>query len=228
MKTIFFVLFSLYLSTPSQAITNGRPLGNHEYSGVVYISDAQNSFVGTGVLIGKDTILTAEHCTFPKNLRINNKAVIEKILVPKTRLAEFQLDLALIKVKRGSISGDIMNIDFKTPLPGAKVEIVGFGGSFSAEAGIINEDVVKRIGFNYVKSSRPMCISIQGDFISKFNQKAPSLGLPGDSGGPMIKEGRVIGIASKSDFGFSQYIHLNGEYAQDFLRKAKNSGWDVY
>ena len=50
--------------------------------------------------------------------------------------------------------------------------------------------------------------------------------MVGDSGGAMIHDHQLIGIASKSMFGNSNYVNLQGPAALNFLKSARTKGWN--
>ncbi|MEZ0392784.1 MAG: serine protease [Pseudobdellovibrionaceae bacterium] len=229
-----FILFTLAVLTglTGHAISNGIPLSKNEYPAVVLIEDLGQKSIGTGVVIGNGTILTAEHCVFskdPKKIRINGQAIVSKILVDSTATAATRLDLALLKVDPKSSKTTLPLAQFELPPPPFEVAIIGYGSAFKAGQPLEQDNrVVKRIGKNEISSP---------DFISDlyfnlefewepFDKSKPSGALPGDSGGPMLLDETVIGIASKSTF-LSNYVNLLGPRAQAFFKKAVSTGWKI-
>lgn len=85
---------------------------------------------------------------------------------------------------------------------------------------------VKRFGFNTVASFEP---EAQDDIITKYTKTFQGVGLsPGDSGGPMMKDCKVVGVASRSALNQTPKfgIHTNMTYNTqlDFLRRASAAG----
>src|SRR5688572_16887574 len=108
---IVYAFAFIFFTTTSFAITNGVPLKDSDESAVVFITDSNGRC--TGVLISEDVVLTAEHCVSkknPKEVSINGKSIVQKILVPAQGNSQIRLDLALLKLKKGMINADSYTI----------------------------------------------------------------------------------------------------------------------
>lgn len=229
MKTL--VLLFAFLASTSFAITNGRPISEAETPHIVLIE--YSGGVCTGVAVGDGTILTAAHCLGtkdPKQLFVNKSQVLD-ILLPRQEKTQIALDLALLKVE-ARLSTAIMPVWIsalpKIPL---NVVMVGYGMAYQKTSPLKeNTETVKRVGSNILKAEGNVRNEHYYRVESVVGPDDPSKAsgtLPGDSGGPLIYENTVIGIASKSMFGFSPYVNLSGPRAKKFLQEASRKGWKI-
>lgn len=116
---------------------------------------------------------------------------LEQGLSMRYHFAERYPDIALIRLQTATPKIPVSRVDF-TPLEaGAEVELVGFGCSRLARLGD-RLSAERRSGWSRV---------IRVDAINFYTQagqrsvQAPSL-CPGDSGGPVLYQGRVVGVHS--------------------------------
>ncbi len=225
----FILTFALsLLSFHSWGLTNGVPLKANEASAVVLIEDV-SAGRGTGVIVGHNLILTADHCLPSRkkaNVRINGKTIVAELLFPDRRASSTNLDLALIRVKDGSLDISALPMGQIPPKKGDRIELIGYGPSYT-KTNPVKEDerIIKRLGFNFITRVNPDYILFDFAILNPYNPRNPSGALPGDSGGPLLLNGKVVGIASKSIFS-SSYVNLQGEVAQQFFTKARSKGWD--
>ena len=233
-KSLLLIFISFLFSARfALAITNGITLADEDYPAVVLVEDMGMGSVGTGVVVGNGTIITAKHCAAsadPKNIRINGEYIVSEINAPDNFGFKHSLDLALLKVPKNRFKSIIPIIKEKLPAPPFQVSIIGYGLAFKSGLPLdFDEETIKRIGYNVV-GTRANAIN-DLTFLIEFEQvpydpKARSGALPGDSGGPMMLGDSVIGIASKSIW-VSSYMNLLGSRAQKFLNSAVANGWDI-
>lgn len=224
------ILFSVHLSW---AITNGIPLSDEDYLAVVLIEDMETETVGTGVVVGNGTILTAEHCVPSKNsqsIKINGEYLVSEIIGGDNVISASSLDLALLKIPLNRLKSILPIAKSQLPSPPIPISIIGYGLAFKEGLPLdYDTSLVKRIGQNAIgngpNSINDLYLNINFERIP-YNSAARSGALPGDSGGPMLWNDSVVGIASKSIF-LSSYVNLLGPRAKNFLSNAVSKGWNI-
>jgi hypothetical protein len=224
------ILFSFNFSL---AITNGVPLADEDYPAVVLIEDMESQSVGTGVVVGNGTILTAKHCVAsksPKNIRINGEYLVSEIIAGDNVVSQSSLDLALLKIPTNHFKNILPIAKVKLPPPPIPISIIGYGLAFKSDLPLdYDTTTLKRIGKNVIGDSQnsinDLYLNIEFDHVP-YDPVARSGGLPGDSGGPMLWNDLVVGIASKSIF-LSSYVNLSGPRAKNFLSNAVSKGWQI-
>ncbi len=120
--------------------------------------------------------------------------LIEQGLRMRYHFAERYPDVALIRLGTATPEIPPIPVDFTPLQAGAEVELVGFGCSQLAQLGQFGErlSAERRSGWSRV---------IRVDVVNFYTEagrrsaQAPSL-CPGDSGGPVLYKGRVVGVHS--------------------------------
>ena len=218
------------------AVINGKN-ADHILPQVVLIENYERSQIGTGVLVGRDVILTAEHCVLASNvlaLKIGGTSPLQVIFPdaePESKSSP-RLDLALVRINPAlgfAQSVEPLKIDLRGALvKGDPISIVGYGLAIGPNLPLaIDQSVQKRIGKNVIEMLNDFYLRIYHP-PGVHNETMPSGAAPGDSGGPMLdRNGAVVGIASTSVGGSSNYVNLAGAKARRFFKKAIELGWDV-
>lgn len=128
-----------------------------------------------------------------------------------------EVDLAIIELSEDA-PGPMMNIDFSRPTQNLDITMIGYGYNDSGfkenESGefklVQSGSGVKRVGHNRILSTKGDIIRVEGRTENRnlfgweklfFGQVelvdgSESSLAPGDSGGPLIYDGKVIGVAS--------------------------------
>jgi hypothetical protein len=124
-------------------------------------------------------------------------ASLEQGLRMRHHFAARYPDVALLQLQTATPSIPARAVDFTPLQAGAEVELVGFG---CAALGRAEADAGARPGFPAVRRSASSRV-IRVDAVNFYTQagqrvaRAPSL-CPGDSGGPVLHQGRVVGVHS--------------------------------
>ncbi|MBN8542628.1 MAG: trypsin-like peptidase domain-containing protein [Deltaproteobacteria bacterium] len=228
------VLTIFFSGSRSVAITNGQAISEESTPAITFIEIIQNQKVGicTGVVVGDGVILTAEHCAFvenPSSIRINKTYAVKRIFVDDSYEHESRLDLALLEIEKGAIGFHMPIFNGTFPKTSQAITIVGYGMAYTGDDEFtFDESIVKRVGMNTMNPAEHDRLMFNLE--SEFGTNDPSLpagSLPGDSGGPMIYDKFIVGIASKSLFGISSYTNLNSARAKQFLEAAGRAGWKI-
>ncbi len=147
-------------------------------------SQPPTSCTGSGVIIGKRRILTGAHvvanATFLQVQRLEDP---DKVIA-RVRAISHDCDLALLEVEGGSLSRGVRRtVIGALPDLRDKVSVVGFpvgGDEISITEGVVSRVEVQR----YQHSQRGLLAATVDAAINE-----------GNSGGPVFKDGDVIGIA---------------------------------
>lgn len=235
----FVLTLSLtFTSLQVLAITNGYVITPEQAPAVALIEDLKNNSIGTGVFIGDGIILTAEHCVATKDLssiRVNGKKII-KLMIPSPHIGHGPaLDLALLQVEE--VKNRSQFHIRKTQLPEIPIEVFmfGYGLAYTTDPGLVeDQNLVLRVGKNTLEPNTKQTPFNRGssylnlDFlVGPYKEGAKSGAMTGDSGGPLIYDNELIGITSKSGFGNSNYVNLQGPAAQIFFKHALSKGWKI-
>lgn len=228
MKSLLFIL--ILTSLQARAITNGQVITPEQAPAVVLIEDLKVNSVGTGVFISDSIILTADHCIASQDLssiRVNGKKIKRFLAPPPHSGFGPALDIALIEVE--SVKDRKQFEIRKTELPQTPIEvfIFGYGLAYTSEPGLVEDhSLLLRVGKNILEpADRNQTYLNLTSPIGPYKAGEKSGAMVGDSGGPMIHDHQLIGIASKSMFGHSNYVNLQGPSAQKFLKAARAKGW---
>jgi len=271
MRSISLVMFSSLLAltacgdstTSNLKVTNGqiiqesdRPEVVNLYRRVYQNGQLKGGSTCTGTWIGKNTILTAAHCTGDgpsdadgkvQDLEVVVFEITDHSTMPKktglvTRVVEGyrmkqweakkgfnRYDLAILKTEDLAANerprGEA-RISSLAPVKGEAIEIVGYGYYDMSTFGKKGDDQ-KRVGRNKIADVRDGFINISGEVKDKSGGatgEGASAGN-GDSGGPMFRQGEMIGVASGGGTGGlfargeASYVDLNSTDSKAFLAR---------
>lgn len=147
-----------------------------------------------------------------------------------------KLDLAILLFPAATAPA-FMPLLNRAPLVGELVTMVGFGYD-SPDKSTQLEDIVKREGDSVVSKWQPMLSNIH--VVSADTNRAGQIlstskyayTAHGDSGGPLIVAGNVVGILSggseiKDGVDSAYYVDLNSNDSKELMRFAKEKGADI-
>lgn len=224
-------------------ITNGNVTSAYPAVVKLDVKNGERETFCTGTFLSDAVVLTAAHCFFTVDsdeVKMGLVKAISYVRHPKFQyhipalpdLDGTVFDIALVKFPKGT-SKDFLPLTQKPENAGAKVLLVGFGGS-NAQRGA--EHSSKREGRTLVTDRRDGRYFIEGgDGVirqDKSRQVFPNEGYAsisnGDSGGPlMTSDGRsILGVASWGSYSSDRvglaegvYNDVLGQESQDFLRE---------
>ncbi|MCX6130743.1 MAG: trypsin-like serine protease [Proteobacteria bacterium] len=217
-------------------VTNGRIVEESDYPQVVNLyrrvyanGQLQGGSTCTGTWIGPNTILTAAHCTgdgpsdadgLVQNIESMVFAITDHTSIPK----KTQLITPVLSAYRNPRA--MMSLSKVQAAAGDAVEILGFGFYDMSTFGKKGDDHL-RIGRNRLASVKDGFLNIRGEIKDQANGatgESASAGS-GDSGGPILRAGQQIGVASGGgssgifNQGEASYVDLNSPESRAFLAR---------
>ena len=148
----------------------------------------QEGYYGSGVVIPGNRVLTSAHNVTDATYIAVMKQTVDADYFARVLFIDHDCDLALLEVEDASFFDDIIPLELgQTPPPQTPVAVVGFpiGGRMRS----ITQGVISRIeSRSYIHSQRDLLAAQLDAAINS-----------GNSGGPVICDGRVVGIAFQSN-----------------------------
>lgn len=178
-------------SSASPVLINGNPVDKAKYPAVLRIRSASGSGC-TASLVGPQAVLTAAHCA-EQGEKISfttvNGATYTANVTRYEKWPNDDLDLAIAKVSK-PVTG-ITPLTVRTDRfekKGMNVDLIGYGCVQPGGGG--GNDGVLRMGSAKIRSGQAYDLVLDAD---------PSALCYGDSGGPVLFEGKQIGVNSKGN-----------------------------
>jgi secreted trypsin-like serine protease len=171
-----------------------------------------------------------DHSTMPKKTALVTRVVeVYRNKQWEAKKGYNRYDLAILKTEDKAANErprDEARLSRVAPLKGEAIEIVGYGYYDMSTFGKKGDDM-KRVGRNKIADVSGGFINITGEVKDKTGGatgEAASAGQ-GDSGGPMFRQGEVIGVASGGGTGGlfargeASYVDLNTSDSRAFLAR---------
>ncbi len=226
MLRIWLLNFMLLFCHPvwaEEEIANGKIISENEFPEVVkiYATFGNQGASCTATIVGHNSLLTAAHCLYffgPKAETVEivtgkyeGVQSLDCFIHPRFPLGTGYYDIALVKFADNSFETEIPLAD-EIPETGQEFTIVGYG-KFSFYSNI--SDGKKRMGTNRLSK-----VGRRLDFVGVHKNQGPGdqgtgknvANLPGDSGGPMLVNGRVIGVSASIDSKLNDQSQIVGHY----------------
>lgn len=168
--------------------------------------------VCTGTVVAPHAVLTAAHClTDPRPLTVAGHLVIARIVVPTFDAATLAHDLAIAIVDPLAIAplGHGSTI-------GGEIVLEGFGHAMVGDT----TPFAQRAGTAALVGVEPLSLRSSG----------PAFTCEGDSGGPAIQQGVIVGVTSSGDCAtISRHarVDIDATFIDDTLAKTAPGGADA-
>lgn len=171
---------------------------------------------GAGFIISEDRILTNAHVVADNRSIKVRKALDNKEYEAKVLHISHEADLALLTVEDSTFFSRAGQLGFRSmPDAGTRVEIYGF----PAEEGLtITDAIVADIKHRMYRHSSSYFLA--GEVLSKIE--------PGHSGGPVIYDGKVIGIIMQANKSGSVGHMITGQIIDHFLNDIEDGQYDGF
>ena len=195
---------------PAGAVVGGQSLDNSDLSGGAFSSLALVRLAGgtcSGALVAPDLVLTAAHCEAPVSVQVagSEHAVVQVHVAPgfDADPAGSDHDLALLR-----LDGTVPAVPLSFATAGGEVDLgspvtfAGFGTAGSPDAAAV--------GSGEVVGLRARSFDVAGE----------SSACEGDSGGPVLADGVIVGVVSAGQGGvgcFETTIATRVSAQVDFL-----------
>jgi hypothetical protein len=228
---ILFLLAPLLFSCRGQAphqlkVIGGEEISDHEFPAVIAIMQP-SGLPCTGTVVGKGTILTAAHCTLNTPLTALGRPV-ELLIRGDDSGQAGEHDLAVLRLQEdAALDPEPIPLAVTGSNLGSTVVIVGFGHGDPDEHDKIG---VKRIGRNHLSSvSELLLIGTPSGDVSGLDRASTA---SGDSGGPLIVDGRLLGVATGRNVSWngarqSWFVDILSDPSRNLLQRAEKMGANI-
>lgn len=221
---------------------------------VINYNDPESGYC-TGTFISDSVLLTAAHCmqnATPANVKVGEISSVSLYVNQNFKVNsddKSTYDLALVLFPRNT-SQDHIKISDYVMQGNEKITMVGFGHSdYSWDntqqtyiPSNCSNPKIKRVGFNSfwnIPEAKERGVfwttgNTRNRYIGNGNGEVAAT-APGDSGGPLIYEEKLVGVCSSGAFikmigiPFKKSTHVNllSTQSQDFFKKARALGFSI-
>lgn len=213
-----------------------------EHPAVVSWGFQDKRFVCTGTFVSDSVMITASHC-FAGNAKTvvfgtteSRRVILNPSYsnIPERRGIEAGYDIAFVEFPRNTAPAT-MKIGSNAPQAGQGLTMIGYGhNDYSPGLRTTSQSRsgVRRVGTNVFANVDNGKLRVEGKLQhGSGDGRSVSLG-EGDSGGPAIVNGQIVGIASYIAAGGPEkletvYVNLNGSASRAFLDDVRRRGLDI-
>lgn len=221
-RALFVVVVSLVIAPPVWAKGGAK-------EAVVKIFNVYNSYDydepwkmlrqkrrnGTGCIISGGRILTNAHVVADQKFIQIKKAGEARKYIAEVAIVAHECDLAILRSTDDSIFSGVRPIEIGS-LPEMQDKVAVYGFSEGGDELCITEGVVSRIEHRKYTHSRAYLLTCQID--AAIN--------PGSSGGPVIKDDKVVGVAFQAGSGENIGYMVPAPIIRHFLDDIEDGGYD--
>lgn len=156
---------------------------------------AERQASGSGVMIHGNRILTCAHVVhYATDIVVETSGGMKRSFAKVVATAP-EIDLAILSLDEAGFVAPEHEVALDAPLPGPReaVSVVGFPMGGSALS--VTSGVVSRIEFNEAPLTLPLPVPLRSQHEPCTRIQIDAALNPGNSGGPAVVDGRLIGIA---------------------------------
>jgi len=177
--------------------------------------EGQRSATGSGCIIEGNRILTNAHVVADATFIQVKRAGTAKKYTAEVDIVGHECDLAILKVKDGSFFEDTAPVAIGE-LAEVRDEVATYGFPEGGEELAITEGVVSRVELQEYSHSSARLLSCQID--AAIN--------PGSSGGPVIKDDKIVGVAFEAMSGENIGYMVSVPVIRHFLEDIEDGKYD--
>jgi S1-C subfamily serine protease len=177
--------------------------------------EGKENYEGSGCIIEGRLVLTNAHVVSDQTFITVKRSGQTKKYVGAVKYVAHDCDLAVLEVKDGSFFPDVEPLEIgELPLVGDEVAVFGYPSG--AEQLTVTQGIVSRVSHEYYAHSMVSLLCCQID--------API--NCGSSGGPVISDGKIVGIAMMAGWGENEGFMVSVPVIRHFLEDIRDGSYD--
>ncbi|MCK4649008.1 trypsin-like peptidase domain-containing protein [bacterium] len=170
---------------------------------------------GSGCIISGNRILTNAHVVGDQTFLQVRRAGEAKRYIAEVEIVAHECELAILKVKDDTFFSGIRSLDMGN-LPEVRDRVAVYGFPRGGDELCITEGVVSRVEHQRYTHSQAYLLTCQID--AAIN--------PGSSGGPVIKDGKIVGVAFQAGSGENIGYMVPVPVINHFLKDVEDGKYD--
>jgi S1-C subfamily serine protease len=172
-------------------------------------------YEGSGCIIVDQLVLTNAHVVSDQTFITVKRSGQTKKYVATVKFVAHECDLALLEVKDSAFFPDVKPLEIgKLPHMGDVVAVYGYPSG--AEQLTVTQGIVSRVSHEEYEHSSRRLLCCQID--APINE--------GNSGGPVISDGKIIGIAMMVGWGENEGFMVSVPVIQNFLKDIEDGAYN--